>query len=125
LFCSIHHNERKQMSTTINASERLAVNMDWAVRKHGYRWALLREYEGEEWRNWEKDNTVAHGSDNILWMMWIGFSNGIRDFAARLEDSTIEELIREEQIIHKRTGNDRLAEFNYERSFSDIVEGDQ
>lgn len=102
----IHHNERTKMS--VSPSERVTWAVEFSVRKHGYLWAMIRAMEGQDYENWQTENIPESDAADPTYGFWIGFSNGIRDFVKRMEKSTLDELIAEEQAVAKARRHDNV-----------------
>jgi hypothetical protein len=111
----------KQMKTTTASSDRVVLGIDFVVRQYGYRWALLREIEGQEWRNWESENRPGEGVGKIMRGLWYGFAQGVRDFSDRLEMSSLDDLLEEEQIIRNHSKRQNIGHFGYDSAL-DLLE---
>ncbi len=88
--------------TKTDPTVRLAWGAGAAVQRYGYLWALVRENEGKEWRDWGENHKDLSKTDHdgweILWRCHGGIAQGIQNFAKRLEESSLEELLAEERL---------------------------
>jgi hypothetical protein len=93
----------------VTPSQRASWGLEFSVRKHGYIWAMTRAMEGKDYQNWQTENGFPGDTDSPQFSFWIGFSNGIREFTERLEESTLDELVAQERAAMEAVKFDNLS----------------